>query len=371
MVLVPGPVRFRPSPGLIIRQTRSIAWRQGCGNSHCRAYAALLAIGGAGSLDWRRRTQGFAVIILDGGIGRQLQANGAPFGQPEWSALALMEAPQTVREVHDQFIEAGADIITTNTYAVVPYHIGEDRYEDQGGALLELAAKLARDAADAVPQEVHVAGSIPPMFGSYLPDEFEVQGARRMMQQFRRYLAPVADIFIGETLGSVAEATAYLDVFSDCAADLWLSVTLEDRDPVDDAPRLRSGEPLSDLLLSIEGMRFDALLFNCSQPEVMNDAVRQSRAELDAFTSQHGAARPMIGAYANAFPLMDERYEGSNSSVHQLRKDITPEAYLRYAEQWVESGADIIGGCCGISPTHIELLARSLKTPPVSLPDYA
>jgi len=68
---------------------------------------------------------------------------------------------------------------------------------------------------------------------------------------------------------------------------------------------------------------------------------------------------------------MDENYEAANASVHHLREDITPEAYLRYAEQWVESGADIIGGCCGITPTHIELLARSLKTPPVSMPDYA
>ena len=147
------------------------------------------------------------MIILDGGLGRQLSENGAPFRQPEWSALALMEAPHTVREVHDQFIAAGADVITTNTYAIVPLNIGEDSYEDQGGALLELAAKLARDAADSVPREVQVAASVPPMFGSYLPEQFEVQGARRMMLQFRRYLAPVADIFVGETLGSVAEAT--------------------------------------------------------------------------------------------------------------------------------------------------------------------
>ena len=118
-------------------------------------------------------------------------------------------------------------------------------------------------------------------------------------------------------------------------------------------------------------MRFDALLFNCSQPEVMNDAVCISRAELEAFTAQHGAARPMIGAYANAFPLMDEEYEASNASVHQLRQDITPEAYLRYAEQWVKSGAEIIGGCCGITPGHIELLANSLKKAPVTMPDYA
>ena len=90
------------------------------------------------------------MIILDGGLGRQLSENGAPFRQPEWSALALMEAPHTVREVHDQFIAAGADVITTNTYAIVPFHIGEDRYEAQSEELLTLAAKLARDAADAV-----------------------------------------------------------------------------------------------------------------------------------------------------------------------------------------------------------------------------
>ena len=119
------------------------------------------------------------MIILDGGLGRQLSENGAPFRQPEWSALALMEAPHTVREVHDQFIAAGADVIPTTTYAIVPFHIGEDRYEDQGGALLELAAKLARDAADSVPREVQVAASVPPMFGSYLPEQFEVQRARR------------------------------------------------------------------------------------------------------------------------------------------------------------------------------------------------
>ena len=168
------------------------------------------------------------MIILDGGIGRQLQAIGAPFRQPEWSALSLMEAPQFVRDVHDQFIAAGVDVITTNSYAIVPFHIGEDRFESDAGDLLALSARLARDAADAVTHKVYVAASVPPMFGSYKPDAFEVQGARRMMQQFRRHLAVVADIFIGETLGSVEEATTFLDVFTDCAADLWLSVTLAD-----------------------------------------------------------------------------------------------------------------------------------------------
>ncbi len=312
------------------------------------------------------------MIILDGGLGRQLEAMGAPFRQPEWSALALMEAPQLVRDAHDAFIEAGADVISTNTYAIVPFHIGEDRYEAQSEELLALAAKLARDAADAVPHSVQVAASIPPMFGSYKPDAFEIQGARRMMQHFRRFLAPVADIFIGETLSSISEVTTYLDMFADCAADLWVAVTLEDVDPVPGKPRLRSGEPLTELLLSIEGLRFDALLFNCSQPEVMNDAVALSRSELEAFARQHGASRPMIGAYANAFPLMKDDYKAANENVHQLRKDITVDAYLRFATEWAESGADIIGGCCGITPDHIRKLAETLKAPPpVAAPDYA
>ena len=113
------------------------------------------------------------MIILDGGLGRQLKAMGAPFRQPEWSALALMEGPEFVRAAHDAFIASGATIITTNSYAVVPFHIGEDLFRDQAGSLLDLAGQLARDAADAAPHSVQVAAGVPPMFGSYQPDKFD------------------------------------------------------------------------------------------------------------------------------------------------------------------------------------------------------
>jgi len=83
-------------------------------------------------------------ILLDGGMGRELKRVGAPFRQPEWSALALIEAPETVVEVHRRFVAAGCDIITTNNYAVVPFHLGDARFELEGEALSELAARLAR-----------------------------------------------------------------------------------------------------------------------------------------------------------------------------------------------------------------------------------
>ena len=301
------------------------------------------------------------MIILDGGLGRQLEAMGAPFRQPEWSAAALIEGPHFVRAVHDAFIAAGADVISTNSYAVVPHHIGEEMFAERGDELLAIAAREARESAAAADRYVSVAASVPPMFGSYLPEAFDSARGRQMMKQFRQQLAPVADIFCGETLGSIAEVTAFLDVFGDVAADLWVSVTLEDVDADPKNPRLRSGEPLFDLLHAVERHRHDALLFNCSQPEVMGDAIRLARATLDRFARQHGKAEPLIGVYANAFPLMDENYQGSNTSVHKLREDITPENYTRYALEWQALGADIIGGCCGISPDHIAHLAAALR----------
>jgi S-methylmethionine-dependent homocysteine/selenocysteine methylase len=301
------------------------------------------------------------MIILDGGLGRQLEAMGAPFRQPEWSAAALIEGPHFVRAAHDAFIAAGADVISTNSYAVVPHHIGEETYAERADELLTIAAREAREAASAAERHVRVAASVPPMFGSYLPGAFDSSRGRHMMKQFRRQLAPVADIFCGETLGSIAEVTVFLDVFGDVAAELWVSVTLEDADADPENPRLRSGEPLLDLLHAVERHRHDALLFNCSQPEVMADAIRLARSTLDRFARQHGKAEPLIGVYANAFPLMDEDYQGSNTSVHKLRADITPENYTRYAREWAALGADIIGGCCGISPDHIAHLATTLR----------
>ena len=82
------------------------------------------------------------MVILDGGMGRELQRRGAPFRQPEWSALALSEAPEAVIAVHTAYIEAGAGVITSNSYAVVPFHIGEERFANEGFALAATAGQL-------------------------------------------------------------------------------------------------------------------------------------------------------------------------------------------------------------------------------------
>ena len=294
------------------------------------------------------------MIILDGGLGRELQARGAPFRQPEWSALALMEGPEYVRAAHDAFLEAGADIITTNSYAIVPFHVGADVFEARASELLRLSGKLARAAADDAGRQVRVAASVPPMFGSYQPEKFDPHAAADMMRLFRDELVDYADLFLAETLGSIDEAELFLTEFLTIGRPLWLSVTLEDVGVTVGKPCLRSGEPLCEVLALCQTQAPDALLFNCSQPEIMEDAI--------AIAHKHfsGDSPPLIGVYANAFPLADDKYEGANTTLHELRQDITPDAYADYAERWAAAGAGIIGGCCGISPEHIGHLKERL-----------
>lgn len=104
------------------------------------------------------------VTILDGGMGRLLERLGAPFRLPEWSALSLIEAPDYVRRAHQAYVDAGAEIITTNSYGLVPHMLGEERFWKEGRTLADRAGSIARAVADAAPHKVIVAGSLPPIF---------------------------------------------------------------------------------------------------------------------------------------------------------------------------------------------------------------
>jgi len=293
------------------------------------------------------------IKILDGGMGRELARMGAPFRQPEWSALALIEAPQFVRAAHDAFIAAGSQMITTNSYAVVPFHVGDDVFAEQGAALIALSGKLAREAADAAPAKVLVAGSLPPVLGSYRPDLFEPVAAKKLLQVLVDNLTANVDVWLAETQSSVAEVEAVRDVLGDDPRPLWLSFTLQDNlDPQGNA-LLRSGESIAEAVNAALRISAGAVLFNCSRPEVMATAVKTARAALTA----QGSALD-IGVYANAFEPSDNT-RGANEGLSKMRQDTDPAGYLDFAKDWVAQGATMVGGCCGIGPEHIAALKKA------------
>ena len=288
---------------------------------------------------------------------------GAPFGQPEWSALALIESPEHVRQAHVGFAAAGADVITTNTYAVVPFHIGEERFESDGRRLAALAGSLARSVADEF--GVRVAGSLPPLMGSYMPDRFVADVALPILEVLVDAQLPFVDVWIAETVSSISEAELVRSVL-DAAGDarpLWVSFTLEDEtfhadahdgraglalrssEGVADSPRLRSGESVPDAVVAALAMGAELVAFNCSQPEVMEAAIRVAARADDL----------PIGVYANVFEVED--HESANETINALRLDVTPDVYLEFAERWVAAGASMVGGCCGVGPAHVSALS--------------
>ncbi|MBX8571962.1 homocysteine S-methyltransferase family protein [Pseudomonas cichorii] len=294
-----------------------------------------------------------STVILDGGMGRELQRRGAPFRQPEWSALALSEAPEAVRAVHTAYIDSGAQVITSNSYAVVPFHIGEERFAREGQALADLAGRLARESADASGGRAKVAGSLPPLFGSYRPDLYKPELAAEVLKPLVAGLAPHVDLWLAETQSCIIEARTIRAGLPADGKPFWLSFTLQDED-TDEVARLRSGEPVADAARAAAELGAAALLFNCSQPEVIGDAIDAAR---EVFKSLN--VEIAIGAYANAFPPQPKDAK-ANDGLDELRADLDPQGYQQWAADWVKRGATHIGGCCGIGPEHIAVLAKSL-----------
>lgn len=294
-----------------------------------------------------------STIILDGGMGRELQRAGAPFRQPEWSALALSEAPQAVEGVHAAYIASGANVITTNSYAVVPFHIGEERFAAEGQALAALAGELARRAVQVSGKSVRVAGSLPPLFGSYRPDLFEAARVTELLAPLVSGLAPHVDLWLAETQSSIIEARAIHAGLPKDGKPFWLSFTLKDED-TDEVPRLRSGEPVAEAAAVAAELGVQTLLFNCSQPEVIGTAIDAARE-----TFERLGVKINIGAYANAFPPQPKEAT-ANDGLDPLREDLDPPGYLHWAIDWQRRGASHLGGCCGIGPEHIAVLAQKL-----------
>lgn len=294
------------------------------------------------------------ITLLDGGMGRELLRMGAPFRQPEWSALSLMEAPELVRQAHQTFAAAGSDILTTSNYAVVPFHIGEERFSGTGAELTDLAGRLAREAASGF--GCSVAGSIPPLFGSYRPELFIADQAPALLKIIIDALSPHVDLWLAETVSSITEARAVAAALCEDDRPLWVSFTLLDGEGAEEGiPRLRSGEKVSSAVDSAIAFGAAAILFNCSRPEVMSPAIETVLSKL-----KRCDLHLPIGVYANGFPTLQKEVQ-ANADLHEIRRDLDPAGYLGFVDTWCRLGATIIGGCCGIGPEHIAALRNHFK----------
>lgn len=296
------------------------------------------------------------ITILDGGMSRELMRLNAPFRQPEWSALSLYEQPCAVQQVHENFIANGAQIITTNSYAIVPFHIGEQRFHSDCKILADLAGRLAKSAVqNSAILTTQIAGSLPPMFGSYRADLIQTNRFAEIAQPIIDGLSPYVDIWLCETQSSIVEPLSIKPLLPRDERPFWVSFTLTDDEPTEQ-PQLRSGESVQSAVEKMVDLGVEAILFNCCQPEVITEALQVTLTTLNRLNASY----IRIGAYANAF-APQPKDATANDGLDEVRQDLDPQAYLKWAKKWRDVGATIIGGCCGIGLEHIKALSENLK----------
>lgn len=286
------------------------------------------------------------ITILDGGMGQELIARA---GKPTalWSVQALLDNPQWVRDVHDAYFKAGAQIATTNTYSVLPDRLESHGLTDRFEELQRLACQLAVDARDSHGSG-KIAGSMGPQGFSYQPDKAPpAEQAAEVYMQVCRAQQDYVDAFIAETMSSVDQARGALMAMSQFDKEVWVSLSVDDTD----GSKLRSGEPVVDALPLLKEYGADAVFINCSLPEAVTVAI--------PLMIESGIP---VGAYANGFTGINEDFDSVGATVDLLeaRTDLGPDAYAKFAAQWVADGATIIGGCCEVGPAHIKTLVERL-----------
>lgn len=297
---------------------------------------------------------GHAITVLDGGMGQELLARTDDPPTPLWSARVMLDHPELVGDVHRAYIDAGADVITLNTYSATRCRLAPYGIEDDYQRLQRLAVELAHEARGGR-DDVRIAGCLSPYRWTYRPglappfDELWPTYA-----ETARLQADGVDVMLCETMGSIDEARSAVVGAATTDLPVWVSWTIHD----DDTARLRSGEPLVDAVAAAAAWAaagdapVEAVLINCSTPEALTAAMPAL------------AAAPMaVGGYANGFrPLTTDYGLGSTTTELGSRDDITPAAYADIVAEWIGAGARIVGGCCEVGPDHIAAIDRR-RTP--------
>lgn len=297
----------------------------------------------------QRAAPGQTLIILDGGMGQELVAR-AGRATPLWSVQALLDTPDLVRAVHDDFFAAGAEVATTNSYSALPDRLEAAGLSDRLDALNIAACEIACRARDAHGGGL-VAGSLGPLGFSYQPDKAPpADEAAEIYAYLARLHAPYVDLHLPETMSSVDQARGALLGTQVTGKPVWLALSVDDTD----GTLLRSGEPLTALAPLIAEFRPDCVLLNCSKPEAITRGLPLLREMTSSF-----------GAYANGFAGIDEAFDhvGATVDLLETREDLGPRTYADFGERWVSIGATVVGGCCEVGPAHIAALVRRLVVP--------
>ena len=295
---------------------------------------------------WQHVLERGGALVLDGGTGTELRRRSVPLSDNAWSALASLTHYEQLRTIHADYIAAGADVITTNTFATTRFVLEAAGHRDDFRLINARAVAAAREARDRSGREVAIAGSI-----SCLPPRFDVHAYPDERTERAAYLE------LAETLAEAGVDLLVLEMLQEthhaplaCAAagavglPVWLGVSC----------RLGAGSALVGFdfpLVPLRECLAAVLPFTPAGVNVMHSPV----------TAIEPALREVRARWPGRLGVYPEIGDGTPHSV-------SPDGLAAQARDWIACGAQIVGGCCGTTPEHIRALAAVVADTLKSLP---
>lgn len=288
------------------------------------------------------------IILLDGGLGSELEKRNIKIDNELWSASALLQSPDTIKSIHRDYFNVGSQIAITDTYQV---HIPFADDASTGYKLIDVAVDLARQALnESLETEGIIAGSIGP-YGAYLANGAEYTGDYQLTQReyqlfhrerITRLVQNQVDVLLLETMPNFEEVKAIVDliVTKFPKTSVFLSFSTEG------GLHLWDGTSLSYAVKSLEQVKqIRAIGVNCTEPENILKAIQN--------------CRPYTTKKIIVYPNAGDTYDPTSKL---WISDHGPIDWQTLVPQWVRAGAEIIGGCCRTSPEDILDIKKSLRS---------
>lgn len=294
-------------------------------------------------------------LILDGGLGSELDRRGEDISSTLWSAELLINNPQAIAEVHRAYLDAGAQCITSASYqaSIAGFaSIGVSAQHTRD--LFHCSIEIARQECDeflsrnpACGYQPMVAASVGP-YGAFLADGSEYTGNYRVedrtLVDFHRqrleWLDQAgADVLACETIPSLQEASVLCELLKTVNTPAWISFSCQNDHLLNDGSSIAEATALFE-----RHPKVVALGVNCSAPQTIVALIGRIKSELP-------------GKAIVVYPNSGEHYDADTKTWHGVE---TPLECAAAARTWFDAGASIIGGCCRMGPAHIAAIAAAM-----------
>ena len=290
--------------------------------------------------------------ILDGGMGQELLARGMKPNGTLWSAGALLEEKDysLVEDVHKDFVEAGADVIVTNTFTTRRVRLRENNVEDKFEKLNKVAGEIAKKVKKEYPK-ILIAGGLPPQNTTYSADERNENEILKNFKDQAKILNSFVDFFYFDVLSSIKEISIAINSIKEFDKPFLIGAHISE------GTTLPSGEKLSDIMKSIDSKNLLGLILACVSPENFQKNIKEIKKISCPFGFKLNAFErtKITGGYTNNFK---KSKSGNPNEFLGQRRDLTPEKMAEFAKKFKEAGATILGGCCEIRPSHIKAFSK-------------